>query len=194
VLRLLYRDRRPSIAPGLYFVYFSLTEAKTVVRSTMVVRADDDFTTFRRLTGVSERRGSWWRQFSGDHRGIVIERAHWLYFVALNAWEFGEPSMLVLRWLPLANRMLGGIGLVSSPAGPTVLPVVVSTATAGTSLRTAIRASHPYSVDDPRVDPLVLEALDEQARSMSAKIAVSSATPGAVAFPGAQVAPPRPRS
>ena len=86
ILRLLYSDSRPSIAPGIYTAHFSqLRERASVVQAMIVVRNDGNLTTFRRVTGLTERAGSWWGQFRGDHRGVVLERAHWLYFVGLNA-------------------------------------------------------------------------------------------------------------
>ncbi len=170
ILRLLYSNSRPSIAPGIYAAYFCpLQDRASVVRSTIVVRNDDNLVTFRRLTGLTERPGAWWGQFRGDHRGIVIERAHWLYFVGLNACGVLEPSMLVLRWLPGARPRLGGYASVNSIDGPAPLPVVVSST--DLSLRAAMRAAHAYSWDDPQLDPLVLEALEEQVERLAAKTA-----------------------
>ena len=170
LLRLLYSDSRPSIAPGIFTAYFSqLRERASVVQSTIVVRNDGNLTTFRRVTGLNERRGSWWGQFRGDHRGVVIERAHWLYFVGLNACGVLEPSMLVLRWLPGARPMLGGFASVNATGGPGPVAAVVNPS--DLSLRAAVRAAHAYSADDPALDPLVLEALEEQARVLASRTA-----------------------
>ncbi len=166
VLRLLYSDSRPSIAPGIYTAYFSqLRERASVVQSTIVVRNDGNLTTFRRVTGLAERRGSWWGQFRGDHRGVVIERAHWLYFVGLNASGVFEPSLLVLRWLPGARPMLGGFASINATGGPA--PVAAAVNPSDLSLRDAMRAAHAYSSDDLELDPLVLETLEEQARILA---------------------------
>ncbi len=170
ILKLLYSDSRPSIAPGIYAAHFSqLLERGSVVQSTIVVRNDENMTTFRRVTGITERRGSWWGQFLGDHRGVVIERAHWLYFIALNARGVLEPSLLVLRWLTGARPMLGGFASINATGGPAPVAAVVSPS--DMSLRQAMRAAHAYSADDPALDPLVLEALEEQARILASKTA-----------------------
>jgi transcriptional regulator with XRE-family HTH domain len=170
VLRLLYSDSRPSIAAGIYTAHFAqLRERGSVVQSTIIVRNDENLTTFRRVTGVTERRGSWWGQFRGDHRGVVIERAHWLYFIGLNARGVLEPSLLVLRWLPGARPMLGGFASINATNGPAPVAAIVNPT--DVSLRDAMRAAHAYSVDDPALDPLVLEALEEQARLLASRTA-----------------------
>ncbi len=170
VLRLLYSDSRPSVAPGIYTAHFSqLRECASIVQSTIVVRNDGNLTTFRRVTGSTERRGSWWGQFRGDHRGVVIERAHWLYFVGLNASGVLEPSLLVLRWLPGARPMLGGFASINATGGPAPVAAVVNPS--DLSLKNAMRAAHAYSSDDPGLDQLVLEALEEQSRQLASKTA-----------------------
>lgn len=170
VLKLLYSDSRPSVAPGIYTAHFSqLRERESVVQSTIVVRQDGNLTTFRRITGLTERRGSWWGQFRGDHRGVVIERAHWLYFIGLNARGVLEPSLLVLRWLPGARPMLGGYASINATAGPA--PVAAIVTLSDLPLRAALRKAHAYSTNDPALDPLVLEALEEQARTLAGQTA-----------------------
>ena len=169
VLRQLYSDIQPSIMPGLYFVYFGeLGEKQSVLRSALVIRNDGNLTSFRRLTGIAEHKHSWWGQFLGDHRGVVIERAHWLYLVGINFRGVGEPSMLVLRWMPGANPMLSGFAVVNTATGPSPIAVVVSPCRRRTTLRRALRESHVYSADDPIIDPLVLEALEEGSASLAA--------------------------
>lgn len=169
-LKLVHSDARPSIAPGIFSVYFAVPQDRnTIVRSTMVVRNDGNLTTFRRLTGVSERKGSWWSQFFGDHKGIILERAHWLYMVGLNTRGGREPSLIVLRWLSGSRPMLGGQALVMGPVGPTATAVVIDPCRPGLKLRTALRASHAYSTDGADVEPIVLDALEEQAKSLADK-------------------------
>ena len=169
-LRLLHSDSRPSVAPGIYIAHFSdLRERGSVIQSTIIIRNDGNLTTFRRATGMTERPDSWWGQFHGDHRGVVIERAHWLYFVGLNGRGAREPSLLVLRWLPGARSMLGGYASVTTPGGPA--PVAAIVRASSLSLRAAMRAAHAYSADDPGLDPLVLEALEEQVRILASKTA-----------------------
>jgi hypothetical protein len=88
------------------------------MRSVLIVRNDGNLTTFRRLTGISEPRRSWWSHFTGDHKGIIVERLHWLYFVALNWRGTREPSLLALRWIPISEPMLGGQAMIMTPTGP----------------------------------------------------------------------------
>ncbi len=172
VLRLLYSGSRPSIAPGIYVAHFSeLQQRASVIQSTIIVRNDGALTMFRRVTGLAERQGSWWGQFWGDHRGVVLERAHWMYFLGLNASGVLEPSMMVLRWLPGARPMLGGFASVNTTRGPAPIAAVVTASEL--PLRGALRAAHAYSADDPALDPMVLEALEEQASILASKTARS---------------------
>jgi transcriptional regulator with XRE-family HTH domain len=170
VLKLIHSDTRPSIAPGLYFADFAVPGDRTsIVRSTIVIRNDGNLTTFRRLTGLAERKGSWWSQFHGDHKGFILERAHWLYLAGLNARGSREPSLIVLRWMSGSRPMLRGQALVMGPAGPTATAVVVNPCRPGMRLRTAVRASHVYSTDDPHIEPLILDALEEQSMTLADK-------------------------
>ncbi len=169
-LKLIHSDTRPSIAAGLYFADFAVPgDRSSIVRSAIVIRNDGNLTTFRRLTGLSERKGSWWSQFHGDHKGFILERAHWLYLVGLNARGSREPSLIVLRWMSGSRPMLTGQALVMGPAGPTATAVVVNPCRPGMKLRTAVRASHVYSTDDPHIEPLILDALEEQSLTLADK-------------------------
>ena len=168
LLEALCSGSRPSLGPGTYATYFSqINERRSIVRSTTAIRNDDQLTTFRRITGLTEKKGSWWGQFLGDHRGVVLERAHWLYFLGLNVGGVLEPSMMVLRWLSGAYPMLGGYACINATAGPS--PVAVVMVPDEASLRDALRAAHAYSVDDPGLNPFVLEALEEQAALLASK-------------------------
>ena len=80
-MKLIYSEPPLSIRPGIYFTYFAIPQDQTsIMRSVLVIRNDGGLTTFRRLTGFSEPHGSWWSHFTGDHKGIVIERLHWALF------------------------------------------------------------------------------------------------------------------
>ncbi len=167
-LKLIYSDTKPSIGAGIYFAHFAVPgDRDSIIRSTIVIRNDGNLTTFRRLTGLAERKGSWWSQFHGDHKGIILERAHWLYLPGLNARGNREPSLVVLRWLSGSRPMLGGEALVMGPAGPTATAVVVNPCRPGMKLRTAVRSSHVYSTDDPRIEQIILDALEEQSKVLA---------------------------
>jgi transcriptional regulator with XRE-family HTH domain len=168
-MKLIYSEPPLSIRPGIYFAHFAIPQDQnSIMRSVLVIRKDGSLTTFRRLTGFSEPRGSWWSHFTGDHKGIVIERLHWLYFVALNWRGTREPNMLALRWLPISEPMLGGQAMIMTPTGPATTAVVLSPCEKSMSFMAAVRASHVYSTDDEKLDPMVMDALDQQCQSLVA--------------------------
>ena len=169
VLKLIHSEVQTSIAPGLYFAHFAIPhDPKSVMRSTIVVRKDGNLSTFRRMTGFAEPKGSWWSLFNGDHKGVILERRHWLYFLAINALGNREPTLLVLRWLPSSRPMLGGEATILTPPGPTITAVVLTPCEPGMSLRTAIKSSHVYSAEAPEIDPMVLDTLYQQCQSLAA--------------------------
>lgn len=168
-MKLIYSEPPLSIRPGIYFTYFAIPQDQTsIMRSVLVIRNDGGLTTFRRLTGFSEPHGSWWSHFTGDHKGIVIERLHWLYFVALNWRGTREPNMLALRWLPISEPMLGGQAMIMTPTGPSVTAVVLTPCDKSMSFMAAVRASHVFSTNDEKLDPMVMDALDQQCQALVA--------------------------
>jgi transcriptional regulator with XRE-family HTH domain len=164
-----------SIEPGIYAAFFSqIRERRSVVRSTVIITNEGELTTFRRVTGLAERKGSWWGQFLGDHRGLVLERVHRLYFMGLNVVGVFEPSLMVMTWLPGARPMLGGFASINATTGHA--PVAAVMVPVDGSLKSALRLAHAYSIDDPELDPLVLEALEDEAASLSSRTAWPSGT------------------
>lgn len=167
VLKLLHSEAPTSVPSGLYFAHFAHPhDPKSLMRSAMVVRRDGNMTTFRRLTGVAEPRGSWWSHFNGDHKGLILERRHCLYFVGLNSVGNHEPTLLVLRWVPNSDPILGGHATILTPSGPTVTAAVVTPCSPRTTLRAAVKGSHAYSFNSPDIDPIVLDALDQQVQAL----------------------------
>lgn len=167
ILKSLHSETVASIPAGNYFANFAIPHDRdTVMRSTLVIRNDGNLTTFRRLTGHSEPRESWWSHFNGDHAGAVLERRGWLYFVGLNRNGNREPSLLILRWLTNSRAMLAGTATVMTPTGPAVTAVAIHPCPAGTGLRSALKASHVYSTDDPTIEPMVLDAIEQQSQSL----------------------------
>jgi hypothetical protein len=51
-----------------------------------------------------------------------------------------------------------------------VTAIVLTSCGSGTSLRSAVRASHVYSPSDGRIDPMVIDALDQQSQALGAMI------------------------
>ena len=132
ILGLLRSQARTSVAPGIYHAHFAIpNDQQSLMRSTIIVRNEGNLSTFRRLTGVSEPAGSWWSYFHGDHKGIILERRHWLYFVALNQKGNLEPTLLIVRWLATSRPMLGGHAAILNPPGPTLTVVVYRPLPAG---------------------------------------------------------------
>jgi transcriptional regulator with XRE-family HTH domain len=167
-MKLVYSEPLTSVKPGIYFAHFAIPQDQTsIMRSVLVVRNDGNLTTFRRLTGISEPRRSWWSHFTGDHKGVVIERLHWLYFVALNWRGTREPSLLALRWIPISEPMLGGQAMIMTPSGPTLTAVVVTPCERSMRFRAAVRASHVYSSSDQAIDPMIVDALDQQCQALA---------------------------
>jgi len=123
----------PTIASGIYFAnfaYFAGAEPG-IVRSLITVHRHGNLTTFRRLTGASEKSGSWWSRFAGDHRGVVVQRQFGLYFMAVDQSRSQAPSMLVVNWLTGVDNLLGGHASILTPIGPTVTAVVLNRAPSG---------------------------------------------------------------
>ncbi|MEM1399970.1 MAG: helix-turn-helix transcriptional regulator [Pseudomonadota bacterium] len=167
VMKTLESESPTSVAEGHYFVHFAVPhDPSSVLRSLLMVRRNGNLSTFRRLTGLSEKRGSWWSYFNGDHKGVILERRHWLYFSAINTVGNNDPTQLVMRWMPNSAPILGGHASILTPIGPTVTAVVMTPCPPGTTLRSAIRGSHVYSMDDVAIEPIVLDALDQQCRSL----------------------------
>jgi transcriptional regulator with XRE-family HTH domain len=170
-LKRLRGESPTSIEPGIYFAHFAYQQDPSMImRSAVIVRRDGNLSTFRRLTGFSESKGSFWSHFTGDHQGIILERRHWLYFVGLNSLAHHEPTLFVLRWVPSAEPMLAGHANILTPAGPMVTAIVLSSCGPRMTLRSAVRASHVYSSSDGRIDPMVIDALDQQSQALGAMI------------------------
>ena len=166
-LKLIHSEVRTSITPGIYFAYFAIPgDQSSIMRSALVVRNDGNLSTFRRLTGLAEPKGSWWSNFHGDHKGVILERRHWLYFLGLNERGNRDPTMLVMRWLATSRPMLGGHASILTPPGPTVTAVVLHACPPTMKLSAAVRAAHVYSVDDPNIDAIVMDALDQQCQTL----------------------------
>lgn len=166
-LKLIHSEVRTSIAPGIYFAYFAIPgDQSTIMRSAMIVRNDGNLSTFRRLTGLAEPKGSWWSNFHGDHKGVIVERRHWLYFLGLNQRGNRDPTLLVMRWLTTSQPMLGGHASILTPPGPSITAVVVHPCPPAMKLSAAVRSAHVYSVDDPNIDTIVMDALDQQCKTL----------------------------
>jgi len=166
-IRLAVESGPASIAPGIYFAHFAYPpDPQSIVRSAVLIGQEDTHTTFRRVTGLAEGNGSWWSRFRGDHRGYVVERRHGIYFAGINVVANLEPTLLVMRWIPYSEPVLAGHALILTPQGPTPTAVVMTAADAAVTFKTAVEASHAVSINDPSIDPLVLDTLEQQCHQL----------------------------
>ncbi len=80
---LLFADPSAGIAPGIYHAYMTIPGTRESLLCAVVVLAKQgSATTFRRLTNRAIKKGEYWSRFTGDHKGIVVERLNCLSFVA----------------------------------------------------------------------------------------------------------------
>ena len=158
----------PTIAPGFYQTYFSIPGvADQILCAVTSIRTEGERTTFRRMTGLAESRGTTWSYFMGDHEGVVIERLNWFYFMGLNRRGTKEPTFMSVQWGPFSPEpLLCGHAMIVTPSGPSVTTAVMRAAPKGISLRNALRSARVYTSNDPAVGPLVALALKRQYMAM----------------------------
>lgn len=154
----------PQIAPGFYFTYFSIPQSpEQLLCAVTSIRSDGERTTFRRMTGLAESRGTAWSYFMGDHEGVVLERLNWFYFMGLNRRGTQEPTFMAVQWGPFSPEpLLCGHAMIVTPLGPSVTTAVMRAAPKGISLRNALRSAKVYRSSDPAVGSLVAHALKRQ--------------------------------
>lgn len=154
----------PAIAPGFYQTFFSIPGHSTeYLCSITAIKAEEDRTTFRRMTGLTEEPGTTWSYFMGDHEGVVMERLNWFYLIGLNRRGTLEPTFMAVHWGPFSPEpLLCGHAIVVTPSGPSVTTVVMRMLPPGVTLRTALRSAHVYKASDPAVSPLIELALKGQ--------------------------------
>jgi transcriptional regulator with XRE-family HTH domain len=151
----------PTIAQGFYQTYFAIPGSPDQVACAITaIRADGGRTTFRRLTGLAEAKGTDWSYFRGDHEGAVFERFNWFFFLGVNRREPKEPTFMALQWGPYSpETLLCGQAMIFTQSGPSVTTAVMRAAPKGISLRNALRSAKVYSASDPAVGSLVAHAL-----------------------------------
>jgi transcriptional regulator with XRE-family HTH domain len=154
----------PEIASGFYLTYFSIPgNPDEILCAVTSIRTDGERTTFRRMTGLTESRGSTWSYFVGDHEGVVIERHNWFYFIGLNRRGAKEPTFMGAQWGPFSPEpLLCGHAMIVTPIGPSITTTVMRAAPKGISLRSALRSARVYKRSDPAVGPLVALHLQRQ--------------------------------
>ncbi|MGD9479352.1 helix-turn-helix domain-containing protein [Shinella sp. G-2] len=156
-----------SIPKGIYHIYFTVPGTPDqLYMSTIVVTRVGNATLFRRLTGWGIKRDTYWARFTGDHKGIVVERLNVLSFVAANQRGQHEPTLMRLHWLPVASPLLGGHAMVLTHSGASFSAVVMQPVPSNTKLRDAIRSAQPRPSNDPTLPVLVREFIPAMRREL----------------------------
>jgi hypothetical protein len=153
----IFSTPRPAIEPGFYQTFFSLPGNRDeLLCSITAIRAEDDRMTFRRLTGLTETRGTTWSHFRGDHEGVVLERFNWFFFLGLNQRDPKEPTFVSVQWGPFSpETLLVGHAMIFAQSGLSITTVVMRALPKGMSLRSALRSARVYAASDPAVGPLI---------------------------------------
>jgi hypothetical protein len=157
----LFAPPLPKIAPGFYQTYFSIPgEPAQILCSITSIRTEGERTTFRRITGLAETRGTTWSHFRGDHEGVVMERFNWFFFLALNRRDPKEPTFMAVQWGPYSpETLLCGHAMIFAQSGLSITTVVMRAVPKGMSLVSALRSARVYTATDPAVGPLIQLAL-----------------------------------
>ncbi|MGI9464680.1 MAG: helix-turn-helix domain-containing protein [Aestuariivirgaceae bacterium] len=164
-----------TIPDGTYYLYYGMSDeaAKPVIaRSVMFVRTEGAFKTFRRVTNISTQERASWHYYRGDHRGIIVERRHWLYFLGTAADGAEEISLITAQWMAVTPALLSGTALVGGISGPLSLPVIMEPLPAGTKIRSALEGCNIYSADSPSIRPMIINSLELQKRKSLAALNV----------------------
>ncbi len=153
----------PSIKAGLYTAYIILSEdLSEIACSTVAIELHDNIASFRRITNFSEPASSSWHFVKGDHTGLVVERAHWIYFLGFADQGENEPSMLAVQWLQIPSHLLSGTAFVGTQIGPKPFPVVIEPMPLDTTLRSALKQSKVRSIDSPEISDQVKSVIKNQ--------------------------------
>jgi transcriptional regulator with XRE-family HTH domain len=155
VARGLFGAASPTLAAGDYQTLFTLaSNADQVMVSLTLVRRREAKTVFRRLTRFASGGA-----YQGDHEGFVIERLDGYYFLGVNRTGAREPSLALMRRLPVAEMLLGGRSLVTSERGPAVSALLMRPLAPGGGLREGLRQMGIVGIDSPLIGPLEAQFL-----------------------------------
>lgn len=152
-----------SIHDGSYLVYYKMSAPEAAIaRSVMFVRTDGLQKSFRRITNITAHGSAKWRYFQGDHKGIVLERRHWLNFVGIAEEGSDEPSLITVQRVEVIPPLYVGTALVYGIAGPLALAVVLEPLDADITPRQALRRCKIISKDSAELNPIIKEFLERQ--------------------------------
>lgn len=154
---------KASIDDGSYFVYYRMPSADmSIARSVMFVRTDGPQKTFRRITNIAAHGSAKWRYFQGDHKGLIMERRHWLNFIGIAEDGLDEPSLISVQSVAVTPPLFVGTALVYGIAGPLALPVVLESLDSDINPHQALRGCKIFSLDSAEVSPMIKNFLETQ--------------------------------
>lgn len=150
----------PEISSGVYVAHMVVSKSPIgIACSVIVVKTENNIATFRRLTNFSEPENSNWHYVRGDHRGVIIERANWLYFMGIADRGLSEPSMLSVQWLPLSPKVMSGTALVGSHSGPEALPLIIAPVPRSVSLKSVLKMARVLPLEANEISSVVRNAI-----------------------------------
>jgi transcriptional regulator with XRE-family HTH domain len=140
----------PSIREGIYYCYILLPgrDRSQAACAIVIIENLSDVFTFRRLTNVSEPTDTTWGSHRGDHMGVVLEHAHWIYLAGIADMGLGEPSLMAVRWLPLSDKILKGWAMVGTAWGPMSLPVAMTPAPRKDDLKQSLKRCRVFPISE----------------------------------------------
>ncbi len=162
--KLNYDKFQTSLTDGVYHTYFGHINGRdSIVRSVTIIKKDGNLTSFRRITGISNEPESTWADFTGDHRGMVIDRANAVFFQGMNSLGTEEPSLVCVQSQPMSTLLLAGFALIVTVDGPALLPVVMEKSQDAFDLKEEFRRyikSYPFN--SPDISSSIRNALRSQ--------------------------------
>ncbi len=157
----------PSLNPGIYYLWIAIPGMHDFLMCTAIfIKREGDMVTFRRMTGFATKEGSHWSHIVGNHKGVILERLNSFLLTGINQTGTKEPSLIRLRWVPLSLPVLSGHGMVLTQNGPSVVAVAMHPAKQGTDIRSALKNSKIFSVNDPFVEKYIVACIDQQKRDL----------------------------
>jgi len=139
----------PSIEDGSYITYIRTPSLKSFVyRSVTIISSRNGNKYFRRLSGYGEKKGSFFELSLGHHRGMIINSRSHLFFVALDKLRSQSPSLLSMQWMATKKSMLKGTGIMFTPHGSEVCPIVMERYGAVAEWKNAIADSQVVGINE----------------------------------------------
>lgn len=144
-----------AFAEGNYQTFFTLaSDANQIMMSLTMVRQRTGKTAFRRLTRFASGG-----RYQGDHQGFVVDRLDGYYFTGFNKVGAREPSLTLIRKLPVEDTLFGGRSLVMSERGPVVCAALMRPIAQGLSLKDSLKQIGVIKIGSPLITSLEVQFL-----------------------------------